>query len=212
MNSEDEKNGVEGTQDWSRRKFLIGGGVALAAGAAALIGNSSIAKAVERIGQPAVNTGMVHVYEGDYYFAPDHMTWRVGDLITIHQENQSDYRFHEMMIGRTFDSVPTILGTQRQQFHTDFWDGVHVTILDANGVDNMTTNHAVVKANIPTKPWLDTNPADGNFSPTLLPHGWVEYQFRVPANKVGKWQYGCFVQGFVHYEEGMHGTIDIINA
>ncbi len=211
MNGEQERNTLEDIPDWSRRKFLVGSGVALAAGAAALIGNSSIAKAVERIGQPAVNTGLVHVYEGDYYFAPNHMTWRVGDLVTIKQVNQSDYRYHEMMIGRGFDTAPTLLGTQIQQFHTDFWDGVHVTILNADGVDNMTTNHAIVKADIPTSPWLDTNPADGNFSPTLLPHGWIEYQFRVP-NKPGRWYYGCFVQGYIHYEEGMRGTIDIIEA
>jgi len=203
------QNRPDGVEDWSRRKFLIGTGGVLAVGAAALIGNSSIAKAVERVAQPPVNTGLVHVYEGDYYFAPNHMTWRIGDTITIKQWNQSDYRFHEMMIGRNFDSIPTLMGTQRQQFHTDFWDGVHVTIIDAHGADNWTTNHAIVKSNVPTGPWFDTNPADGNFSPTVVPGGWVEYQFVVP-NKPGRWEYGCFVQGFIHYEEGMRGTIDII--
>jgi plastocyanin len=200
-----------GVQDWSRRKFLLGTGGALAVGAAALIGNSAIAKALHSIGQPAIDKGLVHVYEGDYYFAPDHMTWKIGDTVTIKQWNQSDYRFHEMMIGRGFDSANTLLGVQRQQFHTDFWDGVHVTIVDAHGVDNFTTNKAVVKVNpgIDTGNWLDTNPADGNFSPTLLPGGWIEYRFVVP-NKPGKWQYGCFVQGFIHYEEGMHGTIEIV--
>jgi plastocyanin len=200
-----------GVQDWSRRKFLLGTGGALAVGAAALIGNSAIAKALHSIGQPAIDKGLVHVYEGDYYFAPDKMTWRIGDTITIKQWNQSDYRFHEMMIGRGFDSANTLLGVQRQQFHTDFWDGVPVTIVDAHGVDNFTTNKAIITVNsgIDTGNWLDTNPADGNFSPTLLPGGWVEYRFVVP-NKPGKWQYGCFVQGFVHYEEGMHGTIEIV--
>lgn len=210
--SEIERNNADtDVQDWSRRKFLIGTGGVLAAGATALIANSSIANAVHRIGQPAVNTGLIHVYEGDYYFAPNKMTWRVGDLITIHQENQSEYRFHEMMIGRTFDSANGLLGNVKQQFHTDFWDGVQVTILDAHGVDNMTTNHAIVHSNVPSSPWLDTNPADGNFSPTLLPGGWVEYQFIVP-NKPGTWYYGCFVQGFIHYEEGMRGTIEIVPA
>lgn len=210
MNRDAGQNG-DGVQDWSRRKFLLGTGGALAVGAAALIGNSAIAKALHSVGQPAVDKGLVHVYEGDYYFAPDKMTWRVGDTITIKQWNQSDYRFHEMMIGRGFDSVNTLLGVQKQQFHTDFWDGVHVTIVDAHGVDNFTTNKAVVKVNpgIDTGDWLDTNPADGNFSPTLLPGGWIEYRFVVP-NKKGTWHYGCFVQGFVHYEEGMHGTIEII--
>lgn len=198
-----------GVKDWSRRQFLIGAGGLLVVGAGALVANSSIVRTVKGIGGPKVNQGLVHVYEGDYYFAPGNMTWRVGDLITLHQENQSPYRWHEMQIGQGFDTVPTLLETQKQQFAKDFWDGVHVTILDAHGVDNFTTNKAIIKSNVYTGEWLDTNPADGNYSPTLLPGGWVEYQFVVP-DKVGVWEYACFVQGFVHYQEGMRGTINIL--
>lgn len=210
MNEELQNNSNEdGVQDWSRRNFIIGASSLFAVGVAALAADTSIGRALNRIGGPKIEQGLVHVNEGDYYFAPNHMTWRVGDQITIHQENQSPYRYHEMMIGRGFDSVPGLLGDIRQQFHTDFWDGVHVTIIDAHGADNWTTNKAIVHSNVAKGPWLDTNPADGNFSPTLVPGGWVEYRFTVP-DKVGRWMYGCFVQGFIHYEEGMRGTIDIL--
>lgn len=199
-----------GVKDWSRRQFLVGAGGLFVVGAGALVANTSIVRAVKSISQPKVDTGFIRVATGDYYFAPSHMTWRVGDLITLHQENQSPYRYHEMQIGRGFDTAPTLLEkNEKQQFATDFWDGVHVTILDQHGADNFTTNKAIIKLDTPAGPWLDTNQADGNFSPTLLPGGWVEYQFVVP-DKPGVWEYACFVQGFIHYQEGMRGTINII--
>ncbi|MCY0889052.1 MAG: hypothetical protein OWQ59_11425 [Alicyclobacillaceae bacterium] len=198
-------------EDWSRRQFLIGAGGALAVGAAALAVNSHIGRFFYNLSMPAVQKGLIHVHEADFYFLPNKMTWRVGDRITIKQHNESVSRYHEMQIGRGFDSVQTLLGTQRQQFKTDFWDGVHVTILDAHAVDNLVTHHAIVKCDVSPHPWLLTGPGLGNFSPTLEPGGWVMYEFTVP-DKPGIWHYGCFVQGYIHYEEGMKGTIHILPA
>jgi plastocyanin len=197
--------------DWSRRQFLLGMGGVAVAGVAAMFGRSAIGKAVQAMSGPHVDSGLIHVYQGDYYFLPDHLTWRVGDKVSILLHNESPNRFHEMMIGRGFDTTPSIYGPVKTQFHEDFWDNVPVTISQAQGVDNLATNKAIATCDVKPHPWLITAPGNGNFSPTLMPNGYIQLDFVVP-NKPGQWKYGCFVQGFRHYEAGMKGTIDILPA
>lgn len=203
--------------DWSRRQFLLGTGGLAVVGLGALFAQSPIAQAARAItgqsGTP-VSSGLVHVYAGDFYYLPNHMTWQVGDQISLLFHNMSPNRYHEMMIGKGFQGqlMPTDLGMVKTQFATDFWDGVHVTIKQAQGVDNLATNKAIVKSDVhPDSTWLITAPGNGNFSPTLMPGGSIQLDFTVP-NKPGQWEYACFVQGFVHYRAGMRGTIDIIPA
>lgn len=207
--SEEVARTGEMPEDWSKRQFLFGTGAAMVIGAVALFAGKPIVRAITDLGgPPPVSSGLVHVYEGDFYFIPNDMTWRVGDTVTIYQYNQSPYRFHEMQIGRGFNTEPTIFGPLKTQFAEDFWDGVPVTVLAAHAVDNFVTNKAIVKCNVNPHPWLLTQPGQGNFSPTLQPGGWIMYQFTVP-NKPGQWQYACFVQGFIHDQEGMLANLTI---
>lgn len=201
--------------DWSRRQFLLGTGGLAVVGLGALFVQHPIAQAAKAItgnGTPPVSSGLVHVYAGDFYYLPNQMTWRVGDQMSLLFHNMSPNRYHEMMIGKGFDTTPSEFGPVKTQFHTDFWDGVHVTIKQAQGVDNLATNKAIVKSDVhPDSTWLITAPGNGNFSPTLMPGGFIQLDFTVP-NKPGEWLYGCFVQGYVHYRAGMRGTINILQA
>ncbi|MHB1627182.1 MAG: hypothetical protein ACYCVB_02220 [Bacilli bacterium] len=215
----DERNDQSGAKEtdfdsvnWSRRSFLIGTGGVLVATAAALFESTPIANAFSALGGLQVDSGMTKVYQQDYYFIPSQMTWRVGNPMVLHIHNLSPEHFHEMQIGRGgFDRDPNAFTDLRVQFKEDFWDGVHVTILEEHWVDNMATNRAIVKSLPKPGPWLLTGPGNGNFSPTLRPGGSISLQFTVP-NKPGVWQYGCFVQGFIHYADGMRGTINILPA
>ncbi|QQE77497.1 hypothetical protein [Alicyclobacillus sp. SO9] len=204
-------NGDEQT-DWSRRQFVLGVSGLAVAGAVGLFGRGVIARAAQSIGgQPPVEQGLIHVYQGDYYYVPNRMTWKVGDRVSILLHNTSPNRFHEMMIGRGFDTIPSPFGPVKTQFKEDFWDGVDVTISKADSVDNLAANKAHVTSLVKPHPWLITAPGNGNFSPTLDPGGTIQMDFTVP-NKPGKWLYGCFVQGFRHYEAGMKGEINILKA
>jgi plastocyanin len=200
-----------GEREWSRREFLLGAGGLAVVGVGALFAKSPIASAFQSLRPQQAEQGHIKLYQGDYYFDPNHMTWRVGDQVTIHLQNQSPNRPHEMWIGRGFDTVPTEYGPVATGFHTDFWDGVDVYISEAYHVSNWPTNKAKVKSIVSPHPWWSNDPADGNFSPALEPGGYVTWSFTVP-NKPGRWMYGCFVQTFIHYEEGMRGTIDILPA
>lgn len=195
--------------DWSRRQFLVGIGGLTAAGIIGLFGRSAIAQAVTSLsGGTPISSGDVPVYAGDYFYLPNKMIWKVGMPVSVIFHNQSPNRWHEMMIGRGYDTTPSIYGDVITQFHEDFWDGVAVTVAEAKSVDNLATNKAKVTCNVNPHPWLITQPGNGNFSPTLQPGGMIRLEFIVP-NKPGHWEYGCFVQGFRHYEAGMRGTLEI---
>lgn len=151
--------------------------------------------------------GTVHVFQFDYYYEPRHITWRVGDHVTIALRNMSNTHWHEMVIGKGFDTVPSAFGPINTQFATDFWDGVPVTVSQARHVDNLVTNKAIVTF-AGAKPNTATG---GDFSPTLQPGGSINLSFTVP-NKPGEWKYGCFVQQYMHYMAGMEGSITILPA
>lgn len=216
MDGEDRVHGPEGSEtievDWSRRSFLIGTSTVLAASAIALFESSNVAKAFSALNGLQVDSGMTKVFQQDYYYIPNQMTWRVGTPMTLHIHNLSPTHFHEMQIGRGgFQRDPNAFTDLRIQFNQDFWDGVPVTILEEHWVDNLVTNKAIVTSLPKPGSWLITAPGNGNFSPTLRPGGSVSLKFTVP-NKPGVWEYGCFVQGFIHYADGMKGTINILPA
>lgn len=197
--------------DWSKRQFIVGTTALGVVGAVALFGGSAVASATRAIVGSPVDQGVIHLYQGDYFFLPNYMTWRVGDTLTVVLHNLSSARFHEWMTGRGVDPTPTVFGPIATQFKEDFWNGVHVTIEQADGVDNFVTNKAIVTSDVGKPPWLITEPDQGHFSPTLKPGGQITLKFTVP-NKPGVWHYGCFVQGYIHYLAGMRGTINILDA
>ncbi|KYP81117.1 hypothetical protein [Ferroacidibacillus organovorans] len=204
-----EKKKVE--VDWSRRQFLIGTGALTVVGLGAMFLNEPVAAAVRSVFGQQPESGPITVLQGDYFYIPNYMTWRVGDQISMTIHNTSTTHFHEMQIGRGFNTMPTALQTIRTQFAEDFWKGVPVTITAAQGIDNFVTNEAKISSDVHPTPWLLTQPGNGGFSPTMKPGGQITLSFTVP-NKPGIWHYACFVQGYMHWLAGMRGTINILPA
>lgn len=194
-----------GRAHWSKGLFITVMAVVFVVGTLVLFGRYWIAGALDRTQKSAAGT--VHVFQFDYYYEPRHITWRVGDHVTIKLRNMSDTHWHEMVIGKGFDTVPSVFGAIPTQFATDFWDGVPVTISQAHHVDNLVLNKAVATF-VGPKPNVTTG---GDFSPTLQPGGSIDLSFTVP-NKPGEWHYGCFVQQYMHYMAGMEGAITILPA
>lgn len=173
---------------WSRRQFIWGSAVAGAAGLVALFGKGTIANAARGIFGSPVSTGLVHVYQEDYYFVPNYMTWRVGDRMTLRLHNMSLTRYHEMQLGRDVSTENTVFGTLTADgFLKDFWEGVPVTASNPYLIDNFVTNKAIMTFEGPKSAYqLATG---GGFSPTLKPGGHIDLQFTVP-DKPGIWHYG----------------------
>ena len=185
--------------------LVVGGAFAVAV--IALFWQRPLQKAWTAMGGQRAHSGTVRIFQFDYGYTPQDITWRTGDRVTIALRNQSPSHWHEMMIGRGADLTPTAFGPLPTQFDEDFWSGVRVTVSHAHMVDNIVLHNAIVTFQGP-RPNVATG---GNFSPTLQPGGGVDLTFTVP-DKPGVWHYGCFVQQYIHYMDGMKGTITILPA
>jgi hypothetical protein len=200
----------EEDEGWSRRQFLVATGAAFAAGAVALFGAQPAVDLARSIFGSPVSQGLINVYQFDFYFVPNYMTWRVGDPVTIYLRNMSAIRWHEMQIGRNPSTVETMLGKLTADgFQEDFWDGVPVVISDPYKIDNLAIGNAKATFTQPKSEYALV--PGGPFSPTLQPGGHIKLSFHVP-NKPGIWHYACFVQHQEHYRLGMRGTIRILPA
>jgi hypothetical protein len=203
---EEEEEGSE----WSRRQFLYATGSVAVAGAVALFGAQPAVNLFRSIFGSPVSSGLINVYQFDYYFVPNYVTWRVGDPVTIFLQNMSTVRWHEMQIGRDVSHVKTMLGTlSADGFDDDFWSGVPVVISDPYKIDNLTVGNSIPTYTAPKSEYALV--PGGPFSPTLQPGGHIKLSFNVP-DKPGIWNFACFVQHQAHYRFGMRGTINIIKA
>jgi hypothetical protein len=197
-------------QLWSRGQFLRASAGLFVAGAASLWLRPQIVDAARAVFGSPVEHGLVHLYQYDFFFVPNYMTWRVGTPLTVRLHNMSTTRWHEWQMGRTIYLESSVLGVQTANaWKTDFWDGVHVTLSNVFGMDNFAPNEAIVTYIGPKGPYQIT--PGGDFSPTLKPGGHVDISFVVP-NKPGMWEYGCFIQSDVHYRLGMRGRVNILPA
>lgn len=198
-------------EEWSRRQFLTVTGGAVAAGAIALFGAQPAVNLARSIFGSPVSSGLINVYQFDYYFVPNYMTWRVGDQNTIFLQNMSTTRWHEMQIGHNPSTVETLLGKLTADgFTQDFWSGVPVVLSDPYKIDNFTPHSNQLTTYVGPKGPYQIQP-EGTFSPTLQPGGHIKVSFTVP-DKPGIWYYACFVQHQEHYRLGMRGTINIIKG
>lgn len=195
---------------WSRRQFIWGTVGIAAVGLGALFGRSAIANATRDIFGTPVSTGLIHVYQEDFYFVPNYMTWRVGDQMTMRLHNMSLTRWHEMQIGRDVSTENTIFGTLTADgFLKDFWAGVHVTLSNPYRIDNFVPNKSIVTYEGPKSAYAISS--GGAFSPTLKPGGHIDISYVVP-DKPGIWHYGCFVQNAEHWRLGMRGILKVVPA
>ena len=88
-------------QKWSRRQFIWGTAALGFAGAVAMWGRGLVSSAARGIFGSPISSGLVHVYQEDFYFVPNYMTWKVGDKVTILidssvQKGWPHNRFHGM--------------------------------------------------------------------------------------------------------------------
>lgn len=195
---------------WSRKQLLAASGGLFVAGAASLFAAPQLVAAARSVFGSPVDHGVVDVYQYDYFFVPNYMTWRVGTPMTIHLQNMSTQRWHEWVVGRTLNLENTEVGVQTADgFANDFWDGEHFTLSDVYRMDNFVPNKALVTY-VGDKSAYNIS-GGGDTSPTLMPGGHVNISFTVP-NKPGIWHYGCFVQNQEHWRLGMRGTINILPA
>jgi hypothetical protein len=198
-------------QLWGRRQIIWGG---IGLGAIALISlfaKPDIVGLTRRLAGSPVSSGKINLYQFDYYFIPNYMTWRVGDRLEVTLQNQSHTHWHEWTIGRKLNLAffQGFGSMNADAWAIDFWDGVDVTLSDPYKVDNFVPHEAHVTYVGPKAPYQIAS--GGDFSPTLQPGGSLKLTFTVP-NKPGIWRFGCFVQEFIHYRDGMKGLIEILPA
>ncbi len=207
---QERAEGVVGPK-WSRRQFLAGTGGLTVAGVVALFGRQASVQTARAIFGSPISAGKINLYQFDYYYIPNYMTWRVGDQLEVWLQNQSHTHWHEWTIGRHVNMLPFqgFGELNADAFAVDFWQGVDVTLSDPVKIDNFVPNMAHVTYVGPKGPYQIAS--GGDFSPTLQPGGSIKLSFTVP-DKPGLWQFGCFVQEYIHYRTGMRGTINILPA
>ncbi len=198
-------------QSWSRRQLLWGGAGLTAAALVALFEKPAIVGLARDVFGSPVSSGKINLYQFDYYFVPSYMTWRVGDKLEVTLQNQSHTHWHEWTIGRhlNMDFFQAFGELSADAWAIDFWKDVDVTLSDPYKIDNFVPNTAHVTYVGPKGPYQIQS--GGDFSPTIQPNGSIKLSFTVP-NKPGIWYYGCFVQEFIHYRDGMQGIINILPA
>lgn len=197
--------------EWSRRQLLWGSVGLAVVGAVGLFGKRGVVDLARSVVSSPVSSGRIHLYQFDYYYWPNYMTWRVGDQMEVLLHNQSPTHWHEWTMGR-HPHVDTFQGfgpMTSDGWAVDFWTGVPVTLSDPYKVDNFVPHNAKVHYVGPKGPYKIAS--GGDFSPTLQPGGSIRLSFTVP-NKPGIWHYGCFVQEFIHFRTGMRGIVNILPA
>src|SRR5579875_2825244 len=70
-------------QLWSRGQFLRASAGLFVAGAASLWLRPQIVDAARAVFGSPVEHGLVHLYQYDFFFVPNYMTWRVGTPLTV---------------------------------------------------------------------------------------------------------------------------------
>lgn len=133
------------------------------------------------------------IFERNFYYTPDHMTWHVGEKVELTIMDRSKSRpglNHQWNMGRDVASDSTGFAQHREP-----------TGWQQNFFAGMTVN---------TKAGSEQIQKD--FSVSLTPGQHFTFKFTVPANKVGKWTYACFLQNGQHFLDGMHGQVNVVPA
>ena len=159
----------------------------------------------------------------DYRFAPDRLTVRPGDTVTITLVNKSRDREHEFMVGRKVE-MGGPFGDRPEGYEEDFFNGLQVELLNADGVAALMAGNAKMSGMSGSMSGAGGHGAMGNmgssmpmgamdqdgrhgFMVQLKPGGKATLRFTVPSNRAGQWEVGCFAEDGQHYTEGMKGTL-----
>lgn len=163
----------------SRTRLLVMGAVAILVLAG--IGLALVLRPVAAVPIiPSAAGASVRITMGEFYFRPDTVTLKAGQEVTIELVNEGAVE-HEFMVGREVhfeDGRP-------EGYKDDFFRGIDV-------------RYVLDKAKFEREPEHGTEVE-------VEPGGKAVLTFAVPQDRVGQWEFGCFVSG--HYEAGMKGRL-----
>ena len=130
----------------------------------------------------------------DYNYAPDHMTWHVGDTVTLTLENNSTSKTHEIMFGKGD------LNYETDSFGQKHPHGWQTKLFDGPGQLHFMKGQKIEEL-MAAMPMITLEPKGGTMT----------FSFTVPDKK-GTWNYGCFEENGSHFaDHNMGGTIEIVD-
>lgn len=183
----------------------------------------------------AAGPGHFTIMMTDYAFTPSHMTWRVGERVTLTLVNRSEAhpgKAHEFMMGRDPVREETVFGMRQEDgYEVPFFQDLDIHVEGGQGLSMLMPGGArltgdtrgvmVMPAPAGMQGMQGMAGMEGmegmehmhggheGFMPVLRPVGWLSISFTVP-DKPGTWSYGCFQQSGQHFTNGMHGTVTIL--
>lgn len=171
----------------------------------------------EAANAPAEGPTSFTLSEADYSFSPDHMTWHVGQHITLSFINHTQShpgKDHEFVMGREPIMMTNAFGTEPAgNFIIPFFKGVTIDIISGHGLTAISPGPAKLTGMNPQQLLLPADrgpqPNPPEFNPVFAPGGGMTISFTVP-NEPGTWTYACFQQDQQHYMNGMHGTLTVL--
>jgi hypothetical protein len=173
----------------------------------------------EAANAPAEGPNQYTLSLADYSFTPNHMTWRVGQHITLTMINHTQShpgKEHEFVMGREPFMQTNVFGTfPSGNFKIPFFKEVTIDIISGHGLTAISPGPAKLTGMNPQQLLLPADrgpqPNPPEFNPVFAPGGEMTISFTVP-NELGTWTYACFQQNSQHYMNGMHGTLTVLPA
>ena len=130
----------------------------------------------------------------DYSYTPDHMTWHVGDTVTITLTNNATDKTHEIMFGKGDLNYETDSFGQK---HPHGWT---TKLFDSPDQLHFMKGEKIEEL-MAAMPMITLQPKGGTMT----------FSFTVPDKK-GTWNYACFEENGSHYaDHNMKGTIEIVD-
>ncbi len=135
----------------------------------------------------------------EFVFEPNRIKAKVGQQVTLNLVNDGALE-HEIMFGRTM-----MMGNAGQPdgYETDMF-------MMANMEPSVTFGEGMAEGMDMGEGKMGmTSGEHGGYMVSLPGMGGQTAQmtFTVTEDMVGEWEFGCFAQEGIHYEQGMHGTM-----
>jgi len=172
--------------------------------------------------------------EGGMRFEPGEVVLTAGDKVRIILENRGD-KNHEFMIGR---NVIRIEDGAANGFEVDFFEGIEDMVSVDLGEGAMLTIDGETVGMGGTDMAMEGDSADmgedeagmegdmamgqeeeqmdegmdhmGFMVMNNVGSGTTVIEFTVPDDRVGEWEMGCFEDDGAHYDDGMRGSLTVV--
>ena len=133
----------------------------------------------------------------EFAFEPNRIEAKVGQQVTLNLVNDGALE-HEIMFGRNM-----MMGDAGQPngYETDMFmmANMQPTVTFGEGMDGMDMGQGM----------MGTGEHGGTMVTMPGMGGTAQMTFTVTEDMLGEWEFGCFAQEGVHYEQGMHGTMAV---